>query len=568
MIMRNLICRALPMLRSLALCSIALCSIAEAQSKIGETIEVSIVNVDVVVTDKAGKRITGLTEKDFEIREGGKLQPISNFAEYRSDMTGGVAGVESAPGAAPAAPAEVARQKRNVVVFVESVRLLPHQAKEMFGSIRTLLRETIAKGDRATIITWRTSVLVRQPFTDDLAALDLVLDELENETVHGPRDTSRDVRREQSESDAADAEMAAAMGGAGTGGAGMPPIHALEAAKRQLAQIKQKTHVLEALMQSISSLDGRKVIVMAMRRFGVFAGVEYFGGEMPIERRREFETAGMHDRLIKTANAHGITLYPVYPAGLRWDPDDASVRRELSELTPANDLNSVLQNKIMFNETTALSDLAEKTGGLMAWGSANIAEMLPRVVDDLEAYYSLAYRSRTSGKDVSRDIVVKVKNSDYRVRSRKQFVEKSDATLMNDRVIANLYQKLEGTSFGFDVVLGEIKSTGRKRWSLPLKVRIPIAALTTLPSGAVEVGEFSVYVVSGAVVGVSSEVQHNTQSFRIPHNDLAKAKASYYTYDFTLNIDEKTDRLSVGVIDETSKEFGLKRLALPPRPEK
>lgn len=557
--MRKLLCCAL----------LLLCCIAEGQSKVGETIEVSIVNVDVVVTDKAGKRVTGLTADDFEIREGGKVQPITNFAEYRSDLAGGVTGIETTPGAETPAPAAVARPKRNVVVFVEAVRLPPHQAREMFASIRTLLRETIDKGDRATIITWQNAVLVRQPFTDDRASLERVLGELETETIKGPRDLSRDVRREQAASDAADAALAAELAGAGiaSGGAGMPPVHALEAAKRQLAQIRQKTHVLEALMHSISGLDGRKVIVMAMRRFGVFAGAEYFGGEMPVERRREFETAPLHDRLVKTANAHGITLYPVFPAGLRWDPEDASYGPDLAALNSDNDLmQGALQGKIMFNETTALQDLAVKTGGLMAWGSKNIADMLPSVVDDLEAYYSLAYRARTSGKDVSRDIVVRVKNPDYRVRSRKQFVEKSDATLMNDRVIANLYQRLDGTSFAFDVAGGEMKSTGRNRWALPIKVRIPIAALTTLPAGSVEVGEFSVYVVTGAVIGVSSEVQHKTQSFRIPRSELAKAKTSYYTYEVTLNIDEKTDRLSVGVIDETSKEFGLKRLTLPPRP--
>ncbi|HEX8411958.1 MAG TPA: VWA domain-containing protein [Thermoanaerobaculia bacterium] len=559
--MRKLICCAL----------LLLCFVAEGQSKIGETIEVSIVNVDVVVTDKAGKRVTGLTADDFEIREGGKVQPISNFAEYRSDLSGGVTAIETVPGAATPAVTTVARPKRNVIVFVESVRLLPHQAREMYGSIRTLLRETIAKGDRATVITWTNAVLVRQPFTDDLASLERVVNELEIEAVNGPRDVSRDIRRDQGRSDAAEDEMAASLaaGGVASASGGMPPVHALEAAKRQLAQIKQKTHVLEALMHSISGLDGRKVIVMAMRRFGVFAGAEYFNGEMPVERRREFETAPLHDRLVKTANAHGITLYPVFPVGLRWDPEDSSYGPDLGSLNSDNDLlQGALQGKIMFNETNALADLAEKTGGLMAWGSKNIADMLPRVVDDLEAYYSLAYRARTSGKDVSRDIAVRAKNSDYRVRSRKQFVEKSDATLMNDRVIANLYQTLDGTSFAFDVVGGEMKSTGRNRWALPLKVRIPIAALTTLPSGAVEVGEFSVYVVTGAVVGVSSEVQHKTQSFRIPRNDLAKAKASYYTYEVTLNIDQKTDRLSVGVIDETSKEFALKRLTLPPRPEK
>src|ERR1041385_713305 len=52
---------------------------------IGASIEVSIVNVDVFVTDKQGQRVRGLTKDDFEIYENGKLQPISNFAEYDED---------------------------------------------------------------------------------------------------------------------------------------------------------------------------------------------------------------------------------------------------------------------------------------------------------------------------------------------------------------------------------------------------------------------------------------------------------------------------------------------------
>jgi VWFA-related protein len=561
MIMRKLLCGAL-----LFVSTFVSTSVMAQEPRASETIEVSIVNVDVVVTDRNGARVNGLTAADFEIREAGKVQPISNFAEYKADVSDARAGVELAPGTPAPAAAPASRPKRNVVVFVETVRLLPHQAKEMFGSIGKLLRETVEKGDRATIITWRTAVVVRQPFTDDIAALEKVLGELESEAVHGPREMDRDVRREQAESDAADAEMAAA-GGLSSGG--MPPVHAIEASKRQLAQIKQKTHVLEALMHSISGLDGRKAIIMATRRFGVHAGVEYFGGEIPIERRREFETVAFRDRLIKTANAHGITLYPVYPAGLRWDPEDSSVRRELSSFNVDSDLaGSALQNKVMFNETTALSDLAEKTGGVMAWGTANIAEMLPRVIEDMESYYSLGYRSRATGKDVSRDIVVTVKNKDYRVRSRKQYVEKSDQTLMNDRVIANLYQRLEGSAFGFDAIFLPMKMNSRKRWSLPLKLRIPISALTALPLGPNEAGEFSVYIVTGGVVGVSSEVQRTTQQFRIPRHDIVKAKKSFYTYDVTLEIDEKVDRVSVGVLDETSKEFGLKRLAVPPRPEK
>jgi len=49
--------------------------------RVGETIDVSIVNVDAVVTDKQGNRVRGLTRDDFEIFENGKLQPITNFTE-------------------------------------------------------------------------------------------------------------------------------------------------------------------------------------------------------------------------------------------------------------------------------------------------------------------------------------------------------------------------------------------------------------------------------------------------------------------------------------------------------
>ena len=40
---------------------------AQKIPSLGETIEVAIVNVDVVVTDKDGKRVHALTGDDFEI---------------------------------------------------------------------------------------------------------------------------------------------------------------------------------------------------------------------------------------------------------------------------------------------------------------------------------------------------------------------------------------------------------------------------------------------------------------------------------------------------------------------
>lgn len=525
--------------------------------KIQETIEVSIVNVDVVVTDKKGNRVTGLTEKDFEIYDSGKPQPITNFAEYASAMSEAKASSEAPAEAKQPAAAATPRAPRIITVFVEWARITPFQSKTMFDGLRDFLHKTVAPGDRATIVSWNGVTLVRQPFTDDLPSLDAALAKLEKEFTSGGRDMDAEVRRAQAEADADAATMEAG---------GMPPVDALDAAHRQLEQIRQKAYVLQAIMQGISGLEGKKTLVMVMRRFGAFAGAEFFGGEIPTLYRPELSTQKIHDQLVQTANAHGVTLYPVYPVGRRFTPDDASVVRET--FSPDADLQrGALEGNVLMNEAMALEEIAKKTGGVAAEDSKNIADMLVRVAGDMDNYYSLGYRAQQTGKDRSRDIVVKVKNPNYEVRSRKQYVEKSDESRMNDRVIASLYQPLQGSTIPFDVGFGKIESRGRNRWVMPIKLRIPIKNLTSLPAGSQMAGEFSVYVITGGVIGVTSEVTHQTQSFRIPRQDVERAQQGHFTYDFTLSLDAKSDRVAIGVLDETSKEYGLKRLALPQRPK-
>ena len=62
----------------------ALAASLAAQEKVAETIEVRVANVDVVVTDRTGHPVHGLTKDDFEILENGKPQTITNFYEVGS----------------------------------------------------------------------------------------------------------------------------------------------------------------------------------------------------------------------------------------------------------------------------------------------------------------------------------------------------------------------------------------------------------------------------------------------------------------------------------------------------
>src|SRR6266849_894846 len=69
------------MRRLVAVVSLFLALPFDAQEKLVESIEVHVVNVDVVVTDRAGNPVPGLKREDFELYENGKPQAISNFYE-------------------------------------------------------------------------------------------------------------------------------------------------------------------------------------------------------------------------------------------------------------------------------------------------------------------------------------------------------------------------------------------------------------------------------------------------------------------------------------------------------
>jgi len=111
------------------------------------SVELALVNVDVVVTWKDGKPVEGLTPADFTVLHAKKPVSITNFREEKP-----VPSAESAPGPEPSregtepgpapapAPAglpEEGRVRRHIAIFVDNLALPdPKEREEVFGSIR------------------------------------------------------------------------------------------------------------------------------------------------------------------------------------------------------------------------------------------------------------------------------------------------------------------------------------------------------------------------------------------------------------------------------------------------
>ena len=97
---------------------------AEPASAFGEQIDVRVVNVEVVVTDKQGNRVTGLGPGDFRLRVDGKEVPIQYFTEVRGGQaiapeeagSGQSTAVYGLPALAPGSPVGTSYQ-----VFYNSI---------------------------------------------------------------------------------------------------------------------------------------------------------------------------------------------------------------------------------------------------------------------------------------------------------------------------------------------------------------------------------------------------------------------------------------------------------------
>jgi VWFA-related protein len=548
---------------------------------LGETIEVSIVNLDVVVTDKKGNRVQGLTRDDFTILEDGKPQRITNFSEYGAEAR---AGLDAGPGAQQPRAAQTAKAeapaKRTIVLFIDPFKLPPFHTGPLFASMRKMLHEVVRAGDAVSIIRWRGQPITVLDYTDDLTQIDSTLAQIEKESTGPGFDEVTRMRQEILEQVSFQARATRSLeeqkrveeqqDDDSILNAEGAPLSVRAAAVWAKVDIQKKTAALKSLLAGMTGAEGKKALFLVSHRFSVVAGLEFMTirGQYPVDPklRAEFDMERLVLSVADAANAASVTMYPVYPEGLRqgeMNTASVSVVDAIADDLPTPPAG--YDHWVLNNETPALQTIADKTGGMTAWGP-DITKLLPRVEDDFTTYYSLAYRAETRRQDRTHKLVVQTKDPSLTVRARREFVEKSDQTEMKERVISSLFGVHPQSKIPITTTLGAATRVARHRYKIPLKVSVPVSSLTTVnqPNGDFA-GSFSVYVAWGGVLGEISDITQHQQPFVIPVADAEKAAESSFTYDFDLLADEKTQRIAIAVLDDVGHDAGYYFIDLPPR---
>src|SRR5688572_13901623 len=138
-----------------------------------EQLEVRVVNVDVVVTDRDGRPVDGLTREDFVVLEDGRPQPITNF--YVVDgirVRGGDAGAEWEPITADSS------FRRRILLLVDNNFVTKPHRDNAVNALHDYLNAKFDGTYEWGVIAVGDEVQVLEPFTSDKLRLRAALDRI------------------------------------------------------------------------------------------------------------------------------------------------------------------------------------------------------------------------------------------------------------------------------------------------------------------------------------------------------------------------------------------------------
>src|ERR1041385_5101415 len=164
-----------------------------APPQYGETIEVRVVNLDVVVNDRDGNPVTGLTKDDFEIYENGKKKEITNFLEVDERIPG--------QAGAPVPHATPRASRVTFAFFIDNTTLHPFNRNKVLGAMRSFVERNMRDGDLATVVTWNPGLKQDLAMTGERAKVLDMINAMQTKsglatTLEADKERTRDALRQ------------------------------------------------------------------------------------------------------------------------------------------------------------------------------------------------------------------------------------------------------------------------------------------------------------------------------------------------------------------------------------
>jgi VWFA-related protein len=515
-----------------------------------DTVNVTVVNVDVYVTDKKGARVNGLTRDDFQIFEDGRPVAVTNFYAIEKGKSTTAAGeapppapVQAAPGAPPTLVERVPTpedQRLRLVIYIDNFNLRPFNRNRVMKELRAFLEHNVGRDDQIMLITYDRELHVRHTFTSDpsvIASGMLELEKISAQGVHADSDR-RDVLRSIEEST----------------NVGQALSYARTYAESAYNDLSFSIDAIKDTVTSLAGLPGRKAILYVSDGLQMIAGQDVFYavqnkyGEQSTGLTEQFQwdTSKRFNELTAQANANRISFYTIDAGGLR-------VYSSVSAENQTAGQGVFIDSVQISNLQSPLQMMAEKTGGVAVLNTNNALPSLERIAQDFNTYYSLGYTPTHFGDGRYHKIDVKVKKKGLQglqVRHREGYRDKNVESRMSDGTMAALKFPIDNNPLGLDLRFGAPTRRADGLYVQPVEVRIPLGKVTLVPRGGNQEARLRLYIGASDPDGHTSDVQQVPLSIAIPEAEVAAASQKFYTYTVSLLMRGGEQKVAVGARDD------------------
>ena len=454
---------------------------AWADTPFGETVDVRLVNLEVVVTEK-GERVHGLGPDDFVLTVDGQEMPIDFFTEVAGGTAIRTMTSEDAP-----APAVLKGEPvpTSYLVFIDEF------FSDKIDRDRTLKAmidqlPSLVGGDRMAVVAYNgNGVDMLADWTGDIGELTNVLSSatqrrslglewgLEEKNYEGGR--QRRIRDE------------AFIAGAGRrsyqpGDPLNPLAVGLSIEERQFAdRIENATEravdAAAATLRGFSQPNGRKVMLLLAGGWPSEAA-RWVAPEpsRAEDRNRLLQGRALLEPLVETANLLGYSIYPVDVPGI----DSLTIGADTGSVAEQEALRERSQFREQ-EEELALLELAQETGG-EAYLDGSRDNALGRVVSDTRSYYWLGFSPTWQENDSRHDVRVKLRDKGLKVRARRSFTDLSQSSKVTMLTESTLLFRDAPDILPLTASFGASEKAGIGKREIPLSVDIPVDHVTFLPT--------------------------------------------------------------------------------------
>ncbi len=522
-----------------------------------ESIDVDVVNVEVVATDRAGRPIAGLSKDDFDLYEDGKPVAITNFFHSEDQAPdasqappaqappAGGAPNQAPPSPAPPAgvgpsqnaPSRPPDQILNLAVFVDNESLTPTARRPVLVSLQRFFKDHLGTGDHVILASDDGGgIQVSRNSASDPAALAAAVGKLMATTTRGGLTVAERRSAQRRDEDISEAIPHGQLINDANQLAVAQDIQEQAELNRtvDLHQGRSSLGALASFVSSLAGLPGRKALLVVTGALSVENGDPLL------------------NRLVEQANTNRVTVYilgAVDGAGMAAVDPAARIPVEINaDLGSGTNPNSETDAL-----TGALHSVADRTGGLTAANLINPDSFLETVRRDVSTFYSLGFSPAHPHDGKVHKLAVKLKSRrDLALRYRDTYEDRSGDQRAAAETLSSLLlgggENPLGVELAFEPAVPA--ATGRGQMMVPVVVHVPLAKLVLLPQERFHEGKLTLFVATKDDRGRISSLKRLDAPVHVANDKLMSVLGETVGYRVEIAVRPGEQTIAVGVRDE------------------